>query len=91
MKKKIHYEFRLNRNISRSLYQRKTYKKGTIIWDCTEIQFKKLKSINIKNFTDLSICEGHGVYEYFDLKKDIEIIKVETIVTKKENIVKLKN
>ena len=91
MKSKIHYEARLNRNISRSPYGVRTnYKKGTVIWECTEKQFEKLTSNNIHEQTSLSICEGHGVYEYFNLEKDIEFVKIEILTTKKEIIVKLK-
>jgi hypothetical protein len=90
MKIKTHYEARLNRNISRNNYGKTTYKKGTLIWICTEKQFEKLTSKNIHNYTDFCICEGHGVYEYFDLEKDIEFVKVEIITKKKEKVVKLK-
>lgn len=86
-----HYEARLNRNISRTPYGSRTnFKKGTVIWDCTEKQFAKLTASNIGNQTNLSICTGHGVYEYFDLEKDIEFVRVETITKIKEKIVKLK-
>ena len=91
MKTEIYYEARLNRNIRRTPYGRRTnYKKGTVIWDCSEKQFSKLRAENIHKLTNLSICEGHGVYEYFDLEKDIEFVKVTKVVTTKEKIVKLK-
>ncbi len=91
MKFKVHYEARLNRNITRSVYGRKkVYKKGTVIWDCSDSKFQKLTKDNIDNETSLAICEGHGVYEYFDLEKDIEFFRVETIVKRKEKVVKLK-
>jgi hypothetical protein len=90
-KKKVYYEARLNRNISRSSYGgKKIYKKGTVIWDCTEKQFEKTTAKNIDNYTSLCICEGHGVYEYFDLEIDIEFVRVEKITTTKEKVVKLK-
>lgn len=88
---KTHYEARLNRNITRKPYGLKTiYKKGTVIWSCTDKKFAKLTKKNIENETHLCICEGQGVYEYFDLEKDIEFVKVDVIVTKKEKVVKIK-
>lgn len=91
MNTKVHYEARLNRNISRSPYGvRINYKKGTVVWDCTKKQFEKLTAENINNQTSLFLCEGHGVYEYFDLEKDIEFVKVQTVITTKETVVKLK-
>ena len=90
MKKTVKYEARLNRNIKRTPYGvNRTYKRGTVICDFTEKQFLKLTKANISKQTDLSICEGHGVYEYFDLENDIEFFRVEIVVTKKEKLVKL--
>lgn len=90
MKPKTHYEARLKRNITRKVYgSRKTYKKGTVIWNCTEKQFEKLTSNNIRDQTNLSVCEGHGYYEYFDLEKDIEFVKVQIITNVRESIVQL--
>lgn len=92
MKKNIIYEARLNRNIKKFSYgSNRLYKKGTIIWSCPEKTFKKLTKSNIDDHTGLCICEGHGSYQYFDLEKDIEFFKVETVVRKKESLVKLKN
>lgn len=91
MKPKTHYEARLNRNISRRQYGSRTnYKKETVIWDCTEKEFEKLTSENIHKQTSLSIVVGHGYSEYFDLEKDIEFVKVQTVITTKETVVKLK-
>lgn len=90
MKNKVYYEARLNRNISRTPYGVKTvYKKGTVIDKFSEKTFNKLTVKNIDNQTDLSICEGMGVYEYFDLEKDIEFFKVTTITEVREYIVEL--
>lgn len=90
MKIKIHYEARLNRNITRTLYNKKVYKKGTVVCDFTESTFKKLTAKNIDRYTDLGICEGHGTNEYFDLETDIEFFKVEKIIKIKQTKVKLK-
>ena len=90
-KSEIYFEARLNRNITRRPYGRKTiYKKGKVVYDCSDKQFSKLTASNIHKRTDLCLCEGHGVYEYFDLDKDIEFVKVEITTITKEKIVKLK-
>lgn len=91
-KNKVYYEARLNRNITRiTAYNiKRTYKKGTVIDTFSEKLFNMLTVKNISNQTNLSICEGHGVYEYFDLEKDIEFMKVTTTVSIRESIVKLK-
>ena len=91
MKNTVKIEARLNRNITRSVYgNNKVYKKGTVIWDCTEAMFSKLTETSISNHTDLCICEGHGVYEYFDLETDIEFIRVEVVQQQIEKLVTLK-
>lgn len=91
-KNKIHFEARLKRAILRTPYgMRKIYKKGTLIVEFSEKQFKSITSENIHKYTDLCLCEGHGVYEYFDLEKDIEFVQVEIITTKKVTSVKLKS
>ncbi len=90
MKNKVIYEARLNRNINRTSYgKRIVYKKGSVIFDCNEKQFNKITADNIHMQTSLGICEGHGIYEYFDLEKDIEFVRVESKIVKKEKIVKL--
>jgi hypothetical protein len=89
----IKYVARLKREITRTPYFVKTiYKSGTVICEFTEKQFVKLTSKNIYRYNSLSICEGHGVYEYFDLETDIEFVKITTTTTtnKKEVLVKLK-
>lgn len=90
MKSTVYYEARLKKNIKRTPYGVSTvYKKGTVVWDCSEKQFQKLTADNIHHQTSLGICEGHGVYEYFDLE-DIEFFRVEKIVRLKERVVKFK-
>ncbi len=90
-KSKIHYEARLNSNKSRMSYgKRINYKKGTVISTYTETQFKKITVENIDKYDSLSICTGFGSYEYFDLEKDIEFVKVETKIVTKIKTVKLK-
>ncbi len=84
---KVHYEARLNRNISIGGTK---YKKGTVVFMCPDRTFEKLTTENIHKITSFSICEGYGRYEYFDLKKDIEFFKVEIIITQKEIPIKLK-
>ncbi len=92
MEKKIevHYEARLNRNISRTYYTRTTYKKGTLIAIFEQEQFEKLTLKNIGNYFHPQITMGHGSAEYFDIEKDIEFFKVETVKTKNETPVKIK-
>jgi len=90
-KTKIHYEARLKRNIKREPYNRTVvYKKGLVLWDCSEKLFAKLTKDNIHKWVDFCVCEGHGVYEYFDLEKDIQFFKVETTTKVTEKPVKLK-
>jgi len=87
---KIKYEARLKKGIKRKPYGlNRVYKKGTVIYDCTEKVFEKLTADNIHNKTNLSICEGYGVYEYFDLE-DIEFFRVETVTTTTDFSVNLK-
>lgn len=89
----VKYEARLNRTITRYPYNKKTiYLKGTVIWDCGEKTFNKITKDNLHMHTSLGICEGYGVYEYFDLDKDIEFVKIttRTVKTTKEKTVKLK-
>jgi hypothetical protein len=50
----------------------------------SKIRYEARLNRNIKR-----ICEGHRVYECFDLK-DIEWVRVEIITETKEKIVKLK-
>lgn len=90
MKNKVHYEARLNRNISRTYYTKKTYKKGTLIATFSATEFGKLTLKNIDNYFHPQITLGHGASEYFDVEKDIDFVKVETVVKTKEKIVKLK-
>jgi len=92
MAKKINYEARLKRNVSRISFGKKTiYKKGTLIWSFPEKIFNKITAKNISRYTSLSICEGHGIFKYFNLDKDIEFVKIEVVTSKKEKIVKLKS
>lgn len=89
----VKYEARLNRNIKRNVYGgNKVYKKGKVIWSCSERLFKQFKNKeHMEDYFDTSICEGHGVYEYFDLQKDIEFVAVkkETIVKTSQKPIKL--
>lgn len=88
--KTITYEARLNkRKVGFSYGTNTYYKKGLLIEKFSEKTFNKLTLKNIDDYTDLCICEGHGVYEYFDLK-DIDFIKVTKIITYIETKVKLK-
>jgi len=91
MKSIVTYEARLSRDIKRTPYGiKRVYKKGKVIWECSEKTFLKLTKKSLSSKTDLAICEGMGVYEYFYLETDIEFFRVETITTKKEKRVKLK-
>lgn len=90
MGNKIHYEARLNRNISRTYYSRTTYKKGRLIARFTQKEFEKFTFENIGNYFSPQIVLGHGAAEYFDVKKDIDFVKVVTYTKTKEKIVKLK-
>lgn len=87
----IRFEARLKKNINRTTAYgvNKTYKKGTVLWFCSERIFKKLTSKNIGNYVDFNICEGHGVYEYFSLS-DIQFFKVQKVTTTKEYKAKIK-
>lgn len=86
---KVHYEARLSRNISRTYYTRKVYKKGTFICAFTQKEFEKLTLKNIDNHFIPQITIGHGVAEYFDVKKDIDFVKIVTIKKTTEEVVKL--
>jgi len=87
----VRYEARLNRNIERTPYGVKmVYKKGTVIYTCDEKTFKTLTKKNLCQRTSLASCEGHGVYEYFDLD-DIRFVKVTTVKKTTEKTVKLKD
>ncbi len=76
MKYKVHYEARLNRNISRTHYTKTTYKKGTLICKFTEEEFIRLTLKNVDNHFSPQITLGHGVAEYFDIEKDIDFVRV---------------
>lgn len=89
MKNKIHYEARLNRNISRTYYTKTTYKKGTLIASFSESQFLKFTLKNIDNYFHPQIVLGHGAAEYFDVEKDIDFVRIETVTKTKEKVVKL--
>lgn len=85
MSDKIHYEARLNRNIRRNPYGVwKTYKKGTVVEKFSKSEFEKMTEKNVDNYFTPCICEGHGVYEYFDMEKDIDFVKIETITETRE-------
>ncbi len=90
MADKTHYEARLNKSIKRTLYTPTTYKKGTLISKFTQKEFEKFTKKNISNYFSPQITLGHGSAEYFDVEKDIVFVKVTTVTTTKENIVKLK-
>ncbi len=87
---KTHYEARLNKSIKRTLYTSTTYKKGTLIAKFTQKEFEKFTKKNISNYFSPQITLGHGSAEYFDVEKDIDFVKVVTVTTTKETIVKLK-
>lgn len=89
-KKSVRYQARLKKNMIRHPYgSRKVYKKGTVIWECSESDFLSVTKKNIHTRTSLGIVEGHGVMADFDLD-DIEFIRIETICTVKSRKVKLK-
>lgn len=87
---RVHYEARLNRNITRDWYGKTVYKKGTLISNFTEKEFAKLNKKTKRSEYSPQITRGHGVSEYFDIEKDIEFVKVTTSKTIKEQTVKLK-
>lgn len=89
MKNKVYIEVRLNKNIIRFPYNIKTiYKKELVIEKFTEKEFNKLNEKNIDKYFSPQICEGMGVYEYFNIE-DIKFIRIEKIIKIKEKIIKL--
>jgi hypothetical protein len=86
----VHYEARLSRNVTRTHYAKTVYSKGVLIERFTEKEFNRLNKKNISTHFHPQITLGHGASEYFDIKKDIEFVKVTTSKTIKEQAVKLK-
>lgn len=86
----ISYEVVLNKNIKINVYgYNKTYRKGLIITSFTKNEFERVfKNAETveDNFTPC-VCEGHGVYEYFNWK-DLDVVKVETVIKTKKTLVK---
>jgi hypothetical protein len=84
--KKIEFHAILDKAIVRHRFT--FFKKGEVAFKLSKKEFKKLTPNNIKKYTNIKIVVGHGVYEEFELEKDISFLKVETTIIKKTTSVK---
>jgi len=84
MQEKTHYEARLNKDIG-------SHKKGTLIRQFKKEDFEVMTNRNVNDYFIPEIITGHGTSQYFDLKNDIDFIRVTIYTKKEENIVNLKD
>lgn len=84
-KTKISYEVRYAHNITSSCQSGTIFKKGKL-----HNRFSSSESLIRALTNHPCVCEGHGVYHYFNAKKDFTVFKVINKITTKTTEYKMK-